>query len=120
MKTNLRIAFLLLIAFSAQATQAQNVAPSSQSGTRGVSSYTIETASIEDVLRVEDGGYKSVTYVVTWKGARVGVEDPLSVSNHHIGDTIKFMVHRWHPADKSDPRALHFTLLDPPKPKPES
>jgi hypothetical protein len=119
-KTNLKIAFLLLIAFSAQATRAQNVGPSSHSRTRGVSSYTIEKARIEDVLRVEDDGYKSVTYVITWKGERAGVDDPLSVSNHHIGDVIKFMVDRWHPTDKPDPRALRFTLLDPPKPKPES
>lgn len=118
MKTNLGIAFLLVVAFSAEATRAQNVAPSSQSGTHGVSSYTIEKARIEDVLRVEDDGYRSVTYVITWKGERVGVDDPLSVSNHHIGDVIKFMVNRWHPAGKRDPRALRFTLLDPPESKP--
>ena len=97
------------------ATPAQQSTSSTSPHVQGVSSYTIETAPVEEVLRVEDDGYNSVTYVVTWKGSHVGVEDPLCETHYQVGDTIKFMVSRWHRPDNVDPKILRFLLIDMPR-----
>ena len=109
------LALIISLVLFAAPSQAQDPPPE-HSEKHGNSSFTTETARIEDVLQVEDDGYRSVTYVVSWKGKRVGVEDPLSGSNHIVGDTITIMVSRWHPADKPDPKSLRFTLLEPHRP----
>ena len=60
------------------------------------SSYTLETARVEEVLQAFEGNYKNIAYVVAWNGSRVAVEDPSSSSTHREGDTINFMAQRVH------------------------
>ena len=118
MKIDIKTAISCALVLFALAGHAQDSAPSQAD--KGVGSYTTETARVESVLRVEDDGYRSVTYVVVWKGKRIGVEDPLSTSDHHIGEVIEFMVSRWHPSVNPEPKVLRFTLLELHVPKPSS
>ncbi len=60
MKTEVTFALILAFKLFAPATQAQD-STADHSDKRGISSYTTETARVEDVLQVEDDGYKSVT-----------------------------------------------------------
>ena len=100
---------------SVPVARAQGGVTSASPHVHGVSSYTIEAARVEEVLRVEDDGFNSVTYVITWKGSHVGVEDPLCETHYQVGDTIKFMVTRWHRPDNDGPKVLRFLLLDMPR-----
>ena len=77
--------------------------------------FTIESARIEQILSNEDEGYRSVVYVVSWKGRLVGVTDPLSESHHQVGDQIEMLVMRWQAPDNSQLKVLSFTLNEPPK-----
>jgi hypothetical protein len=77
------------------------------------SSYTLETAKVVEVLQAFDGKYKNVSYVVVWNGSRVSVEDPLSRSAYHEGETIKFMAQRIHfRRGEREVQTLSFTLVD--------
>jgi hypothetical protein len=78
-------------------------------------SFTVESARIEQILATEDEGYRSVVYVVSWRGRLVGVTDPLSDSHHQVGDQIKMLVMRWQAPDNSQLKVLGFTLNEPPK-----
>lgn len=116
MKAGIKAAIFLAFLPFALAAHAQDLTPN-HTNNHGISSYTTEIARVEGILRVEDDGYKSVTYVITWKGNHIGVEDPLSRSDHQVGDVIKFMVSRWHPSESPEPKVLSFTLVEPHAPK---
>jgi hypothetical protein len=54
------------------------------------SSVTSETATIDEVLSAEDGGYHFTAYLATWHGTRIAVSDPLAVSHDVIGGPVTF------------------------------
>lgn len=54
------------------------------------SSSTSETATIDEVLSAEDGGYRFTAYLATWHGTRIAVSDPLARSAGVIGGPVTF------------------------------
>jgi hypothetical protein len=54
------------------------------------SSITSDTATIDEVLRAEDGGYRFTAYLATWHGTRIAVSDPLARSHGVIGGPVTF------------------------------
>jgi hypothetical protein len=53
-----------------------------------------KTGIVEEVLSAEDGGYRTVGYIVQSKGTRIAVADPIAQSHHGIGDSISFLAVR--------------------------
>lgn len=72
-------------------------------------SMTQETATVEEVLRLQSDGYRYVAYIVKWHGARVAVSDALSNTSHAVGDRINFPASR---ASSSSGRQLSFLLFN--------
>ncbi len=70
------------------------------------------TAVTSQVLRVysaKDGDACFRSYVVSWKGQEVVVEDPLLRTEYKLGDQIVFLaVNMRNPADDNPPRLLSF------------
>ena len=65
-------------------------------------SLEVCAATVEDALRADIDGYRSIAYVTRWKGQRIVVVDLDGTSNHAVGDRISFVVYRYPPRD--DPR----------------
>jgi len=67
-----------------------------------------------DVVKVyslDDQGAKFRAYVVKYKGSEVVVDDKLSLTNHKVGDKIKFMVTRVElPFGTSKVNSISFTI----------
>lgn len=76
----------------------------------------IESARVEEALRMEDDGYKSAAYIVMRKGQRVAVQDPLAQTSYVTGDEIKYTVARWQSKTGDGLRTINFIVL-PPMPK---
>jgi hypothetical protein len=53
-----------------------------------------KTGIVEEVLSAEDGGYRTVGYIVQSKGKRIAVADPIAQSHYGIGDSISFLAVR--------------------------
>jgi hypothetical protein len=75
------------------------------------SSHSVEKAKVEQVFQAESNGHRFVAYVVTWRGSRVVVEDPLSKSHHSEGDEIQFMAQLM--SLPGEVKILSFALLEP-------
>jgi len=66
------------------------------------------TASVEEVLSVQDDGYRSIAYLAKWHGLRVAVTDPLASTSQHVGDSINIVATHSALADR---QLLMFNLL---------
>ncbi len=71
------------------------------------------TAIIEDVIEVSDKGFRSIKYVVTWKGNKIIVPDANLYVQKSIGDELKFLV-MWHELETENGsiKNLNFTALE--------
>jgi hypothetical protein len=85
---------------TASAGSAAQAPPTANSSTASV--------TVEEVLRVEDGGYHSTAYLVRWNNKRVAVIDVLSSTSHQVGD--QFQVLALHVAVAGQ-KILQFTAL---------
>ncbi len=72
-------------------------------------SITSGTAKVEDVLTVENDGYRFTAYLVNWHDRRVAVVDPLLHPPHAVGDKINFQVIH---TGANENRQLSFGLSD--------
>ena len=86
----LLVASVALLASAQEGARTKDDQPSP--GIRG--QYQIETAKVEEALKITDDGYRFVAYIVTWHGERVVVSDPLAQTDYAPGDEISFMVNR--------------------------
>jgi hypothetical protein len=72
-------------------------------------SLEVCAATVEDALRADFEGYRSIAYVVRWKGQRIVVVDLDGTSNHAVGDRISFVAFKYpppgDPQDKLNKRA---------------
>jgi hypothetical protein len=98
LRTPLNTTTPLLIALcglaACQATAAETCTPSPVAESQVHSSFTKESAIVEDVLSTLQDGYRSRAYVVVWHGTRVLVSDPLAESNKNAGERIDFIASR--------------------------
>jgi hypothetical protein len=74
--------------------------------------HEICTAVVEKVFRVEDDGFVSNAYQVTWRGKPVIVADTIHSTDAVEGETIRFMVF-WNDMteQKIGMKLLHFSIL---------
>lgn len=56
--------------------------------------YSVEVGVVEDVISLEDAGYRFRAYIVGWQGSRVLVSDPLAQTDRRIGDNLQFLAMR--------------------------
>ena len=66
--------------------------PASQSQNR--SSYSSEVGVVEDIIALEQDGYRFRAYVANWHGSRVLVSDPLAQTTLAEGDNLHFIAVR--------------------------
>jgi hypothetical protein len=78
----------------------------------------IAEAKVLKVYTAKDDKHKFIAYVVKWKDDEVVVSDPLAKSDFKVGDSIRFMVHKWQSQGSNpDIFTLGFVLFNPPMPK---
>ena len=89
-------------------------------GTKG--HFEVETARVEEVLKITDDGYRFIAYIVTWHGERVVVSDPLARTDHVAGDEISIMVHKMElpSSPAANKKTLSFMITESTLPKPSA
>ena len=90
---------------------AQPAGPVSDAKSEVAPFYTTETVVVDEVLRLDDNGFRSNAYVATWNNSRVAVEDTLSRTNYRVGDKIKVLVTRLQVGSDPKMRLLHFMVV---------
>jgi len=109
---NLRTSILaatgaLLPLFGGAQQPAINQEPAAESKT-ATPALQAETASVEEVLAIQDDGYHARSYVVRWHGNRVLLVDPLASTQLAVGATVSFDVMRHEAGGK---RLLSFVIM---------
>jgi len=93
-----------------QVAAAENCAPSpADAEAPASSSFTQESAIIEEVLSGVEDGFRPRAYIVTWHGSRVLVLELQAQSNKNAGDGINFMAAR---IDVGGQRILSFVSTE--------
>lgn len=96
---------VLLLCFSQYSNAENENAPNSD--------HQRYTAIIEGVIDVADQGYRSINYLVTWKGNQIVVPAPNLYVRKKKGDELKFLV-MWHElkTESGSIKNLGFTALE--------
>jgi len=70
------------------------------------------TARVEQVFKVEDDGYQSISYLVSYHGQHVIIEDTLCSTDYALGDKIYFLVlrHDMSQTHCDGKKLLHFMV----------
>ena len=72
----------------------------------------IITAKVELVYKTDEDGYQFNSYVITYHGKQVVVEDPIVSTTYQIGDEIRVLVIRndMSKTSSSNKKLLHFIV----------
>ncbi|BDU77277.1 hypothetical protein [Mesoterricola sediminis] len=92
------------------------LAPAALAGTSGEEAPVRETAIVEQVFKTTADGFSCIYYVITWRGQKTVVDDPLCSTDRKVGDTLDVLVMKHDMSDeKRSLKLLHLTVL-PPRP----
>lgn len=93
-RTAMLIAVCAVVPLATDAQQTSATPSATAEKQKPHSSFTTETAIIEEVVSTEDNGYRLSAYVVRWHNTRVLVSDPLAATHLGVGNSVHFLVSR--------------------------
>jgi hypothetical protein len=105
--TSCLVVFLACPLLQARKPQAEKV-NESQTETR----HEQFVGVIEKVIKAEDDGFVSNSYLVAWRGKQIVVQDPIHQSELKVGENVRFLA-VWisMPTKNGTRKLLSFTVL---------